>query len=148
MKIIKLIIFITLITSCSNTSKQENNNDPEVAILEDIKVLKKTGNKTSIVSFKKFADTEADKSIKISKKNISSSLTKAKEYKYCIITVGAHTIVKILDFKNCKQSGAWGTCMPMAEGYIKKGELKHQKDFINNIIGLPDNQERTMYLFN
>lgn len=148
MKILKLIIFLTLITSCSNTSQQKNNNDPEAAILEDIKVLEKTRNKTPIVSFKKFADTEADKSIILSKENISSSLTKAKKYKYCIITVGTHTIIKVSDFKNCKQSGAWGTCMPIAEGYIKKGKLKHQNDFINNIIGLPDNQERTMYLFN
>ena len=148
MKNLKLIIFLTLITSCSNTSQQKNNNDPEAAILEDIKVLEKTRNKTPIVSFKKFADTEADKSIILSKENISSSLTKAKKYKYCIITVGTHTIIKVSDFKNCKQSGAWGTCMPIAEGYIKKGKLKHQNDFINNIIGLPDNQERTMYLFN
>lgn len=111
-------------------------------------MLEKTRNKTPIISFKKFADTEADKSIILSKKNISSSLTKVKKFKYCIITVGTHTIIKVSDFKNCKQSGAWGTCMPIAEGYIKKGTLKHQNDFINNIIGLPDNQERTMYLFN
>lgn len=148
MKILKLFIFLTLVTSCSNTSQQKNNNTPEAAILEDIKMLEKTRNKTPIVSFKKFADTEADKSIILSKKNISSSLTKVKKYKYCIITVGTHTIIKVSDFKNCKQSGAWETCMPMAEGYIKKGKLKYQNDFINNIIGLPDNQERTMYLFN
>jgi len=38
--------------------------------------------------------------------------------------------------------------MPHAEGYIKKGGLTYKKDYINNIIGLPDAQERTMYLFN
>jgi len=148
MKTIKLLIFLTLISSCSNTSKQENNNVPEIEILKDIKTLKNKENKTPIISFKNFANSKADKSISLTKTNISSSLIKAKEFKYCIITVGNHTIVKILDFDNCKQSGSWGACMPHAEGYIKKGELKYKKDYINNIIGLPDTQKRTMYLFN
>ena len=37
--------------------------------------------------------------------------------------------------------------MPKVSGYIKKGELQYQNDFMNNVIGLPDNQERYMYLF-
>ena len=148
MKIIKLFTLLILITSCSNTSKQKRVYTPEIEILKDIKTLESNEGKTPIISFKNFADSEADKSIILSKKNITPSLIKAKQYKYCIIIVGAHTIVKILDFKNCKQSGSWGTCMPIAEGYIKKGSLKYKKDFINNIIGLPDNQERIMYLFN
>jgi len=148
MRIIKLLTLLIAITSCSNSSKQENNHTQETEALEDIKAIKNNGNKTPIISFKKFANSGANKSITLSKKNITSSLTKAKEYKYCIITVENHTIVKVLDFNKCKQSGAWGTCMPTAEGYIKKGALKYQKDFINNIIGLPDNQNRTMYLFN
>jgi len=148
MRITKLFILLILITSCSNSSEQDNNNTPEVEILKNIKTLNNNKHKTPIINFKKFANSGADKSITLSKKNIASSLTKAKEYKYCIITVGTHTIVKVLDLKNCKQSGSWGTCMPLAEGYIKKGALKYKKDFINNIIGLPDNQDRTMYLFN
>lgn len=148
MKIIKLFTLLILISSCSNTSQQEKNNSPETVILEDIKTLKYNEGKTPIISFKSYADSKADKSITLSKKNITTSLIKAKEYKYCIITVGTHTIIKILDFKNCKQSGSWGTCMPIAEGYIKKGALKYKKDFINNIIGLPDSQKRIMYLFN
>jgi len=148
MKTTKLLILLIFITSCSKTSKQENHNTIEIEILKDIKTFKNKDVKTSIISFKKFADLEADKSITLSKKNITSSLTKAKKYKYCIITVDVHTIVKILDFKNCQQSGSWGTCMPMAEGYIKKGVLTYKKSFINNIIGLPNNQGITMYLFN
>ena len=148
MKFIKLFTLLILITSCSKTSKKENINTQAIEILKDIKTLEHKEGKTPIISFKSFADSEADKSITLSKKNITSSLIKAKEYKHCIITVGVHTIIKILDFENCKQSGSWGTCMPIAEGYIKKGALKYKKDFINNIIGLPDNQERIMYLFN
>ena len=37
--------------------------------------------------------------------------------------------------------------MPKAEGYIKKGSLNYNNDFANNIIGVPDNQKRIMYLF-
>jgi hypothetical protein len=147
MRIIKLFTLLTLITSCSNPSKQENKTASEIEILKNIKVLTNIKYKIPIITFKKFADSGADKSIRLSKKNIASSLTKAKKYKYCIITVGTHTIVKALNLTNCKQSRAWGTCMPFAEGYIKKGVLEYKKDFINNIIGLPDNQERIMYLF-
>jgi hypothetical protein len=38
--------------------------------------------------------------------------------------------------------------MPYVEGYVKKGELQPKADYANNIIGLPDTQERIMYLFN
>jgi len=65
-----------------------------------------------------------------------------------VVTVGFHTIVKVSDFENCIQSGFWGVCMPYAEGYIQKGSLAPQKDYLNNIIGKPDAQERMMFLFN
>ena len=81
------------------------------------------------------------------KNNIETVLTEAKTYKNCVIITGNHTIVKILDFDDCKQSSSWGYCMPTAEGYIKKGELVSQEDYINNIIGRPDAQKRTVYLF-
>lgn len=148
MKILKLFIILILISSCSKATKEQQNSTPETDILNDIKLLKNKEHKTPIITFKDFATSSAEKSIKLTKKNISASLTKAKEYKHCIIIVGIHTIVKISDLNNCKQSGSWGACMPHAEGYIKKGELKYKKDYINNIIGLPDSQERMMYLFN
>jgi len=148
MRTIKLFTFLILISSCSKTTKQEVNDSPSIPFLEDVKSLENKKYKTPIITFKDFAISSAEKSIKLTKKNITASLTKAKEYKYCVIIVGVHTIVKISDLKNCKQSGSWGACMPFAEGYIKKGGLKYKKDYINNIIGLPDSQERTMYLFN
>ena len=147
MKTVTLFIVLILSISCSKTTKQDDNIIPGLEVLKNIKSINKLKGKTPIISFKNYAISEADKTITLSKKNITTSLTRAKEYKYCIIIVGAHTIIKILDFKDCKQTGSWGTCMPKAEGYIKKGVLKYKKDFINNIIGLPDNQERTMYLF-
>jgi hypothetical protein len=38
--------------------------------------------------------------------------------------------------------------MPKCEGYIKKGKLNYKSNYMNNIIGIPDNQERVAYFFN
>lgn len=85
--------------------------------------------------------------IDLTKNNIKDVLNKAKNYQSLIITTDNHTIVKITDLSNCKQSGSWGVCMPYGTGYIKKGKLQPQKDYINNIIGLPDSRVRKAYLF-
>jgi len=101
-----------------------------------------------IMSFNDQAGQKAAKTFIISKVNIKESLTEAKKYKNCIITVGFHTIVKVVDFEDCKQSGAWGTCMPKGMGLIQKGNFVSKDNYINNIIGVPDSQERKMFLFN
>ena len=101
-----------------------------------------------IITINELAKKKADKIIALSKDNVEAALKEAKSYKNCILTVGKHTIVKITDFENCSPSGAWGTCMPFGEGFIQKGELIPQKDYIKNIIGRPDTQIRTLYLFN
>jgi len=100
-----------------------------------------------IGSFKTAAFESADKSVSVTGEGIATFLEDAKLYKHCVITTGDHTIVKITSFDDCKQSGSWGACMPMAEGFIKKGELVAQKDYINNIIGQPDDQDRVAFLF-
>lgn len=148
MRLITLLTLLILITNCSKTTKQENTNNNDLALLEDITLLENKEYKTPIITFKELVISNAEKSITLTKNNILQSLTEAKSYKHCVIIVGTHTIVKISDLKNCKQSGSWGACMPQAEGYIKKGKLIYKKDYINNIIGLPDNQERTAYLLN
>ena len=148
MRLITLFTLLILITSCSKKTNKESVNSNVLALLEDITLLENKEYKTPIITFKELVISNAKKSITLTKNNISQSLTEAKNYKYCVIIVGTHTIVKISDLKNCKQSGSWGACMPHAEGYIKKGKLIYKKDYINNIIGLPNTQERTMYLFN
>lgn len=101
-----------------------------------------------IISISEAANKNAAKSIVITKDNIESALAEAKNYKTSFIIVGNHTIVKITDLADCTQSGAWGTCMPKGIGYIQKsGELNKNEGFINNIIGIPDGQVRTLYLF-
>ncbi|MBL4715403.1 MAG: hypothetical protein JKX95_02120 [Bacteroidia bacterium] len=164
MKNITLIALLTLIFSCSTDINEketsQSKNVPEMRgketnqsnivtnFLYDVTSLENEESKNPIIKFQEIANTIAEKVILINKENIEYFLTEAIEYKYCVITTGDHTIVKIEDFNNCKQSGSWAACMPYAEGYIKKGKLIFEKDYSNNIIGRPDSQKRTAYLFN
>lgn len=118
------------------------------AFLEAPKSLEETSAPNPIVAFQEAAAETADKVITLDKDNIKEVLEEASEYKHCVITTEDHTIVLIDDLGDCKTSGSWEACMPHAEGYIKKGDLEFQDDYANNIIGRPDDQERTVYLFN
>jgi hypothetical protein len=101
-----------------------------------------------IVSISEQADKTAAKSIVITKDNIKAALAEAKNYKTSFIIVGRHTIVKITDLADCSQSGAWAACMPKGAGYIQKsGGLNEMEGYINYIIGIPDGQTRTLFLF-
>ncbi len=102
-----------------------------------------------IADIAKLAAKTAVKSIELTKENIATALNEAKSYKNCLIITGSHTIAKITDHNDCTQSGAWGACMPAGAGYIQKsGVLNQTEGYINNIIGVPDGQKRTLYLFN
>lgn len=150
MRNIILSLFVIFIFSCnSNTKENASSNTNIVAdFLNDISSLEDIEGKNPIVLFQESAENKADKIISLSKDNIKDVLDKAKEFKYCVVIVGDHTILKIEDLEDCKQSGSWAACMPSVEGYIKKNELVYQEDYMNNIIGLPDGQSRTAYLFN
>ncbi|MCK4678142.1 MAG: hypothetical protein KAT48_08435 [Bacteroidales bacterium] len=150
MKTITLASFLILAMNFTAINAQDTKANTIKEFLTDVISLEneRVSSDTPIKSFNEIAKTKAAKTIIITKENIKESLTEAKDYKYCVITVGLHTIVKVSDFENCIQSGSWGTCMPYAEGYIQKGSLVPQKDYLNNIIGRPDAQERMMFLFN
>ena len=155
MKRLSIVLMILAFISCKKdqsesqpTAKAKAN--PIAAVVENIKKLDDDAisGKTPIKNFVAYAKTEATKTISLSKSTIKSALETAKSYKQCFVVVGVHTVVKIEDLNECKPSGSWGACMPKAKGYIKKGALNYESDYINNIIGRPDNQKRTMYLFN
>ncbi len=101
-----------------------------------------------IFSINDLAAKKADKVIDLTKENVAEVLAEAKNYSTCLITVGVHTIVKIVDFEDCSPSGAWGACMPMGKGYIQKaGVLTEVHDYLKNVIGRPGSQERKIFLF-
>ncbi len=147
MKFLYPFIVLILISSCKEANNKKNGTDSSSNLIEDIKLLNSEDYITPVQTFIDFANNNAKQAITINKSNIKDALKKAKKHKFSAIVVGAHTVIKIIDFNDCKQSGAWGICMPKAEGYIKKGTLNYKNDYINNIIGIPDNQHRKLYLF-
>ena len=140
---------VVIIGCDSKTKLKEDGNENNVVsnFLSDVKSLEIDTNTNSIVAFKELAEEIADNKMVISKKNIKKVLIKSKDYSNCVIVTGNHTIVKIISFDNCQKSGSWEACMPFVEGYIKKGKLNYKKDYMNNVIGTPDGQQRVAYFF-
>ncbi|HLP51217.1 MAG TPA: hypothetical protein VK154_10065 [Chitinophagales bacterium] len=140
---------VTLLLLLTGAQGQDN-----VAVVRDFfkdvpaATTEKVSNSAPVASVDAIAKKHAAKTISLTKENIAASLNEAKQFKYGVLVVGGHTFVKIDDFTKCYTSGSWGACMPYGKGYIKKGALVAQNDYINNIIGRPDGQVRTLYLFN
>jgi len=150
-KIAILFFASSLIIGCDSKTNLEvdgNVNNVVSNFLSEVKSLESDTNINPIIAFKELADEISDTKMVISKKNIKKVLIKSKKYSNCVIITGNHTIVKIISFDNCQPSGSWKACMPLVEGYIKKGKLNYKKDFMNNVIGAPDKQERVAYFFN
>lgn len=143
--ILLLLLFFVCI-ACSQNKKPEKIKRAVDEVIE-INSEELSGSQP-ISQLAKAAAEKADKTISINKSNISQSLDEARKYNKVLIIVGNHTLVKIKDFDDCQKSTAWGTCMPKGEGLTQKdGDFKKKTDYINNLIGLPDKQTRTMYLF-
>lgn len=143
---IVLLIFIGCNNDSSN-SGADSNSEVITNFLNEVRSFEAIEDKAPISYFENLAKQSASETIDISDDNIADVLATAKNYTHCVIIVEDHTIIKITSLEDCKQSGSWGACMPMAEGYIKKGDLEFQEDYINNIIGTPDNQNRTALFF-
>lgn len=148
-------IYLALVVMIGCSSEKEQNEETEQTrqsivadFIRDISFLESVEANSEIAAFEQEATAVAERMIPINKENIATVLVAAKHYKAMVITVEDHTIVKVLDLSDCQPSGSWGTCMPLGEGYVKKGELVKCKDYINNIIGSYDSQQRTAYLFN
>jgi hypothetical protein len=131
-----------ILVACGSNEHNTDQNLDVHKILNDITILEKSDAQNPIVDFQQVAKNQADKSLKFNKNNIGKVLFDARDFSHCIITVDDHTILSITDFEDCQQSGSWGVCMPMANGYIKKGELIRKSDYLNNLIGTPDMQVR------
>ena len=150
---IHLLCFASILIIGCNSKTDVNSEEDQLQdnivskFLSDVKSIESDTNTNPIVAFKDLAEEIAEDKIVVSKKNIKKVLIKSKEYSNCVIVTGNHTIVKIISFDNCQQSGSWEACMPKVEGYIKKGKLNYKKDFMNNVIGKPDKQERVAYFF-
>lgn len=150
MKYVALCTLMIIAFGYTSEKKENQESDSNIVtnFLQDVTSLETVDGGNPITKFQDSAKDIAKKTVALSLENIQDLLAEIKEYKHCVITTGDHTIILITDINDCKQSGSWATCMPMAEGYIKKGTLSYKKDYMNNIIGIPDAQIRTAYLFN
>lgn len=147
MKLIYPLSLVLLLTACSQ--KKSNPADAELLtnFLENPKSLADMEVKNPVEQVKAAAESSAAKVVELNKDNVADVLGEAKEHKHVVIVTGNHTVVKVDDLDDCKTSGSWGTCMPHAEGFIQRGGLEYQEDYINNIIGKPDEQERLVFFF-
>jgi len=148
MKVVYTLSFLlasVLLISCGSETETGGQSQIVHDFLDDVHSLEKL--EKPIESFIVGAEASADKIMPLDKGNVADVFEQANKYDHCVIVTGNHTVVLVDDFENCKSSGSWGACMPFAEGFIKKGELVYQEDYINNIIGRPDTQKRTVYFF-
>lgn len=145
------IIYLILAVSClvSTAIAQETRDTPIRELTKDFVNYDqdKLSHYLPIESFNTIAGKQAKKTITLTKENMAEALTEAKSYDHCVITVGSHTLVVVSSFDKMIESGAWGTKMPYGVGYISKGTMQKHEDYLNNIIGIPDGQTRTMFLF-
>ena len=147
-KVLTIIVASFFLIGCGNSSKNLNNQPNIVTeFLRDISTLENDTNKRPIDNFKTLANEIADEKIVFSADNIKEILVKARDFSSCVIVTANHTIVKIDDLDDCQQSGSWKACMPMCSGYIIRGKLNSKTDYMNNVIGRPDEQERVAFFF-
>ena len=145
----KLVLLVLCSTFFVAVNAQKNKKELVAKMFSGVMVMAdaQVSAQTPIASINELAAEKAHKSAELNKKNIETLLAEAKNYTSVFVTVGNHTIVKITDLADCKPSGAWGTCMPKGEGYVQKGDMESKTDYINFIIGVPDGQTRTIYMF-
>lgn len=145
--VVYLCIVLALASCVQNDEPVVENDDNLLEFLSDTKSLLNNDSAHAIKDLIELAETESDQRVELTKSNMEIFLKSASSYSSVMITVEDHTVVVFNDLENCKMSGSWASCMPFATGYIRKGKLIFQEDYINNIIGLPDNQLRVGYLF-
>ena len=151
MKKLILPLAVLFLFSCgSDESSESIAPDPNEVVanfLKQVESFEAIEETAPVTYFEELASEAADDIMDLTKDNINDVMETASGYSKSIIIVGDHTIVRVDNVADCKQSGSWGACMPMAIGYIKRGELEYQEDYINNIIGRPDDQVRTVFMF-
>ncbi len=149
MKHVFFALSLVLLFGCGDSNSTEGNSDELLVsnFMKDTRSLERANYSNPIEAFEEFARETASETMRINEGNLPEFLEIGKSYSSGVIVVGNHTIVKIVDFEKCKESGSWGACMPFGEGYIKRGDLEFKKEYINQIIGRPDDQKRMGYLF-
>lgn len=105
----KYFLLITILFTFIYVKAQTNMaNQISQLVSEIINIDSSNLNKNNpIRSINIYAKQYADSIIYLDKKNMNESLIKAKKYKYAILTVEEHTVLKIIDFNKEVLSGSW-----------------------------------------
>lgn len=149
MKLIKLTVLV-LLASTQYINAQTNaervcNLFSSVLDFSEAKL----NDERPIANLNQLAAKQADTLFIFNKNNASSIFNLAKKYEYAIISVERHTVVLVDSWSNSTKSGYWGFRMPHGTGFIQKNNLMtKEEDYVNNIIGVPNGQRRTIFLFN
>lgn len=143
--IITLFVFLSL----SLLSKGQTNAETLQTFLSDVIAFDEVTLDANrpMAKIRQLAMEQADTLFILTANNAEEAFTTAKNYTHCVIFTGSHTIVRVTDFNKKIASGSWKTTMPYGEGYIQRGEMTKKADYVNNIIGIPDNQKRGLFLF-
>jgi hypothetical protein len=146
----KYIILLSLTFSLSGQAQNTKITVLKEFISDIIDFGDKKINETQpIINISELAHVSAEETIEITYENIELALIEAKSFRHCLIIVEHHTVIRIIDNDDCNPSFSWKTCMPLSSAYIQRsGLLYEKKDYLKNLIGRPDSQIRTMYLFN
>ncbi len=145
----KVLLLLGLIMTVA-AFPQDNKSETLSKFLSDIMAIDASVLNSSepIGEIARIAVEQSAKNMELTKENIEAVLDEAANFNHALIIVGSHTIVMITDLNDCRQSGTWAACMPMAKGYVQKsGSLHEKQDYTNNIIGIPDQQTRKIYFF-
>ncbi|TCO10734.1 hypothetical protein [Natronoflexus pectinivorans] len=145
-KMISLLVVVVIAISTMNAQSEAEKLKALLDGILDLSEATITEN-TTVPVISQLAAQQAETTIELTKENISEAFTTGMDYANALIIVGQHTIVKITNWSDCVASGAWDACMPKGEGLIRRGSYTERNDYINNIIGVPDAQTRTLYLF-
>lgn len=142
-------LFLVFFLSASVVASAQTNSETIADFLDGVIDFQEVeiNEHNPVITVDELAAQQANETMSLTGDNVSDVLQKAKDFTNTLIVVGNHTAVLITDWENCAQSGAWGECMPYGEGFVKRAELEKLTDHINNIIGIPDGQERKVYLF-
>lgn len=158
------VSMLALLSSCGGEEGDGNSNEmststeasgsseekPSVALdfaMDPASILNVEGN--PVEALIQDAQANAERALTFYVGNAERALSVAKGFEYAVVVIGNHTVVKIVSYDDCLESGSWGICMPLAEGYIRRrGNMEPVGDYMNNIVGTPDDQNRKIYLFN
>ncbi len=143
-------LFFALFLSISMMAGAQSNTETITSFLDGVISFQEVevNDHNPIITVGELATQQADETLTLTGDNVSETFEKAMDYTHALIVVGIHTAVLVTNWEDCAQSGAWGVCMPMGEGFVKRDALEKESGYINNIIGIPDNQDRKVFLFN